>query len=92
MNLKDWTMPEWMEPFRPMLDSRCGGCSVEDLMRDQHTTLMNNAVRAVFCVLCKNLVSLLEQLHKEDLLHERSLGPNENQFGDTSHARDAFDL
>lgn len=63
-----WTMPKWMEDYRPYLNRLCGGCSVEELMNDHHTVIQVNAPRAVFCAITKSLVSMLVRLHEDGRL------------------------
>jgi hypothetical protein len=58
-----WTMPEWMEPYRPYIRNT-GGNDVEDLMSDNHTDVRSNAIRAALCVAVKSQVALLEMLHR----------------------------
>lgn len=63
-----WTMPDWMEPFRPNLDRECGWYSVEELMNDRETIFINVPHRIANGLACASLVSLLNQLHQEGRL------------------------
>lgn len=60
---KPWTMPDWMEKYRPLINNT-GGNSVEDLVRDQKTNVFINAPRAMLCVAIKSQVILLESLRE----------------------------
>jgi hypothetical protein len=59
-----WTMPDWMEPFRELIVNT-GGNPVEELVNDQHTTAVVNAVRAGLIVAVASQVALLGRLHRD---------------------------
>lgn len=65
----NWTMPEWMEPFRKLINNT-GGNTIEDLVNDDGTNsnVFNNAPRALICCAVKCQVDLLKTLHNEGLL------------------------
>ena len=65
----EWTMPEWMEPYRNVI-TNTGGNPIEDLMNDHDSNMFNNAVRAALCIAVASQVSLLEKLHNEGRLVE----------------------
>ena len=63
---KVWTMPEWMERYRPYLGDY--GLGVEDLMNDHDSTLQNNDYRALVIVGLKEQVRLLQLLYNAGLV------------------------
>ena len=65
----NWTMPEWMEPFRKLINNT-GGNSIEELVNDDGTNsnVFNNAPRALICCAVKCQVDLLKSLHKAGAL------------------------
>lgn len=67
--MKQWKMPDWMEPYRYFIVNT-GGNDVEELMNDNGTNsnVFNNAPRALICVAVKSQVALLVELHKEGKL------------------------
>ena len=70
---REWTMPEWMEPFRESFYST-GGNTVEELinaLNNQHLT-KTNAVLFTLAIMAEAQVALLTRLHQEKKL---ILGP-----------------
>ncbi len=63
----NWTMPEWMEKYRSLINNT-GGNSVEDLYNDNHTVVLINAPRAMICVAVHSQVQLLLALHKHGFI------------------------
>lgn len=61
---KEWTMPEWMEKYRPLFYNT-GGNSIEDLMNDEGTNPSNNIIRWSIIISVQAQFVLLERLHKE---------------------------
>jgi hypothetical protein len=59
---KPWKMPKWMEQYREDFNNT-GGNSIEDLHNDDHTTIFENAPRALLCVAVHAQVHLLEKLY-----------------------------
>lgn len=57
-----WVMPDWMEPYRELINNT-GGNPIEELMNDHTTTVFVNAPRAMLCVAVGSQVALLTQLH-----------------------------
>ena len=62
-----WTMPEWMEPYRRLINNT-GGNVIEELLNDQETTAFNNAIRAGLIVAVSSQVALLGVLRRNGLL------------------------
>lgn len=62
LNVNQWKMPAWMEPYRSCINNT-GGNSVEELMNDHTSNMQNNFVRAALCIAIKSQVSLLNSLH-----------------------------
>lgn len=63
----NWTMPEWMEPYRDLIRNT-GGDSVENLMNDHKTTAFNNHIRAALIVCVESQVALLHILRTKGML------------------------
>jgi hypothetical protein len=59
-----WVMPAWMEPYRERIKNT-GGNSIEELMNDDKSTMLNNHIRAALCIAIKSQVALLEHLHRD---------------------------
>jgi len=57
-----WVMPEWMEPYRKLINNT-GGNSVEELHNDTTTNVFVNGPRAILCCCVHAQVNLLETLH-----------------------------
>ncbi|MDD5060741.1 MAG: PRTRC system protein C [Candidatus Marinimicrobia bacterium] len=57
---KKWTMPDWMEKYRPYFRNT-GGNSIEDLMNDT-STIQENAPRAVIACCVNSQVLFLAAL------------------------------
>ena len=64
---KKWTMPKWMEPYRPMLDNLTGGNSVEEMQNDA-TPFQINAPRALIACSVHGAINLLYQMHEKGVL------------------------
>lgn len=64
---KLWTMPEWMEQYRPFINNT-GGNSVEDLMNSD-ADMRTNMPLAVLSMIVKGEVALLRRLHDEGKLN-----------------------
>lgn len=64
---KDWTMPEWMEPYRGMIRNT-GGNPVEELVNDHKTTAFSNVIRAGLIVAVTSQIHLLADLYSSGLL------------------------
>ena len=68
-NKEQWTMPEWMEEYRPYMDSISGGNSVENLINDGgKSTVFNNAPRALICCQMHAAVGIVNKLHNDGKL------------------------
>lgn len=63
----DWTMPEWMEPYRDLFQNT-GGNSIEDLMRDTTTNAFNNVVRSALIISVSAQIDLLHRMHARGML------------------------
>ena len=66
-----WVMPEWMEPYRDLINNT-GGNPVEELMNDHSTNVFVNAPRAMLCVAVASQVMLLTHLHEGGALVQPS--------------------
>jgi hypothetical protein len=64
---KKWKMPEWMEPYRELVNNT-GGNSVEELENDTSTSMFINAPRAILCCCVHSQVQLLTMLHNKGLM------------------------
>lgn len=62
-----WVMPEWMEPYRKSINNT-GGNDIEDMMNNHSVNLDNNAILTLLVVAVKSQVTLLETLHKAELI------------------------
>lgn len=78
---KVWAMPEWMEPYRRVLEQSAYGLGVEELMNDHGATFFNNEYRAAVIVGLKEAVSVLTRLHKAGML-STGRDHNPNQTGE----------
>ncbi len=65
----EWTMPEWMEPYRGMIRNT-GGNPIEELVNDHETTAFSNVIRAGLIVAVTSQIRLLADLHSQGLLIE----------------------
>lgn len=63
----EWTMPEWMEGFRHLIQN-CRAEDVEEFYNDHQTQVWSNAPRALICVAVKEQVDLLYRLHNLGVL------------------------
>lgn len=63
----DWTMPEWMEPYRELIRNT-GGNPIEELVNDRTTNAQSNMIRAALIVAVESQVGLLMSLHAKGLL------------------------
>jgi hypothetical protein len=70
MGENEWTMPEWMEPYREQLESDLGGNTVENLLNDHKSTAFNNVIRAGLICMADSKVRLLHGLRKRGQLSE----------------------
>lgn len=68
MSRTTWTLPEWMEPYREMIEADLGGNSIEGLMRDETTNGHNNVIRAALIVMGETKVRMLARLRAEGKL------------------------
>lgn len=68
VKITGWVMPEWMEEYRIYLEQFTGGNPIEELMNDHHTTIAENAPRAMICVSLKGAMSMLNKLHANEHL------------------------
>ena len=62
-----WTMPAWMEKYRPHF-SNTGGNSIEELMNDTSSNGANNLVRSALAIAVESQIILLSRLHDKGLL------------------------
>ena len=63
-----WVMPEWMEEYRPYIDSLAGGNPIEELMNDTVASLFNNSIRVIIISQIRAMVSILCKLKNEGKL------------------------
>jgi hypothetical protein len=63
-----FVMPDWMEPYRELIESDLGGNTTENLLNDTTTNGFNNAIRAALICMADSKVSLLHGLHRRGLL------------------------
>lgn len=63
---KQWTMPEWMEPYRNFV-LNTGGNPIEELMNDQVDARIN-LPRAVLCACTAAEIGMLARLQSAGLL------------------------
>lgn len=64
----NWTLPEWMEPYRDLIEADLGGNSIEELMRDETTNGFNNVIRAALIVMGETKVKMLAALRHREML------------------------
>ena len=64
----NWTLPEWMEPYRDLIEMDLGGNSIEELMRDETTNGFNNAIRSAMICMGEAKVRLLAGLKEAGAL------------------------
>jgi hypothetical protein len=62
-----WLMPDWMEPYRELINNT-GGNPIEELLNDRHTTAQVNLIRAALIVAVTSQVHLLTTLHNQGML------------------------
>lgn len=69
---KKWTMPKWMERYRPVL---CYGDRAEEFQNcdGKNCNVVVNAPRALFCQSTTSQISLLERLKKAGLLSKATV-------------------
>jgi hypothetical protein len=60
-------MPDWMEPYRELINNT-GGNPIEELLNDRHTTAQVNLIRAALIVAVTSQVHLLTTLHNQGML------------------------
>lgn len=72
MSAEVWTMPEWMEPYRDLLEADLGGGTIENLLNDRTSNGFNNMIRAALICMADSKVRLLATLHRDGLLAERT--------------------
>ena len=60
---KPWTMPDWMEKYRPLF-CNTGGNPVEHLLNNRSADILTNAPLAMLCVAVKSQVILLASLRE----------------------------
>ena len=61
-------MPDWMEPYRELIESDLGGNTTEELINDHKTNGFNNIVRAGLICMADSKVGLMGRLHVRGLL------------------------
>lgn len=69
-NSKQWKMPKWMEQYRKLIESGCGGLTAEQLMNRHDVNSFNNPLVYELQGLCEEKILLLEKLHDKGLLKE----------------------
>lgn len=57
-----WKMPEWMEDFRDLIESGCGGNTAEELMNRNDVNYFNNPVVCELAGRCQAKINLLTRL------------------------------
>lgn len=67
MSREIWVMPEWMEPYRKLINNT-GGDTIENLMNDHTSNSFNNVIRAGLICCVDSQVRLLHTLRKEGIL------------------------
>lgn len=70
-NDERWTLPEWMEPYRDVIESDLGGNTIEDLLNDKTTNGFNNTIRSALICMGESKVNMLTRLRKLDALNAR---------------------
>lgn len=63
-----WEMPEFMLPYRKLIEAGCGGNSAETLMNNKGANYFNNPVLCELIGMCTAKVSMLNTMHKLKLL------------------------
>jgi hypothetical protein len=63
-----WEMPEWLKPYRKLVESGCGGNSAETLMNNKGANYFNNPVLCELIGMCSAKVNMLTTMHKLKLL------------------------
>jgi hypothetical protein len=64
----EWVMPEWMELFRPYIEARCCGSTVERLMNLTWQQTRGNQILVALCCMCEAQVALLVRLRNDGKL------------------------
>lgn len=57
-----WYMPDWMEEYRPLIESVSGGSSTERCMNLTGEQTRNNLYMSAICLCVDSRVNLLQQL------------------------------
>lgn len=73
MENKEWTMPEWMKPYRELIRNT-GGNTIEEIMNNHDADIFTNAPLAMICVAVKSQVDFLTLLYKNDKLKDAPVG------------------
>jgi hypothetical protein len=65
---KNWTMPKWAEPYRPLL--KYNGWEPEEFMNcdGANCNVFTNGPRAIMCTMAQARVEMLFTLHGKGLL------------------------
>lgn len=58
----EWKMPEWMEDFRDLIESGCGGNTAEELMNRYDVNYFNNPLVCELVGMCRAKITLLTRL------------------------------
>lgn len=73
-----WIMPEWMEPYRDVLEADLGGNTIENLLNDTTTNGFNNIIRAAFISMAETKVRMLSRLRQDGQLAQSSASGSES--------------
>jgi len=63
-----WEMPEFMLPYRKLIEAGCGGNSAETLMNNKGANYFNNPILCELIGMCHAKVSMLFSMKKCNLL------------------------
>ena len=67
-------MPEWMKPYRKLIESGCGGQSAEVLMNRDGVNYFNNPILCELIGRCHAKITMLESLKKNFCLVDYQRG------------------
>lgn len=63
-----WEMPEFMLPYRKLIEAGCGGNSAETLMNNKGANYFNNPILCELIGMCHAKVNMLSSMKKCNLL------------------------
>lgn len=66
-------MPEWLEEYRDLVESGCGGNSAETLLNDKTANYFNNPLLCELIGICQGKVNLITKLKEDGLLLPRTM-------------------